>query len=89
MCFGSSSQSLLVLRECLLNFNLLFIFPKFQLLCTMILTRKATISQAKLKLNSVAIDRKRTIPTERPPLVGELHAGRGCSVVSATNSHCR
>jgi hypothetical protein len=25
----------------------------------------------KLKLNSVAIVRKRTIPTERPPLVGE------------------
>jgi hypothetical protein len=28
----------------------------------------------KLKLNSVALVRKRTIPTERPPLVGEVSA---------------
>jgi hypothetical protein len=28
----------------------------------------------KLKLNSVALGRKRTIPTERPPLVGEVSA---------------
>jgi hypothetical protein len=27
-----------------------------------------------LKLNSVALVRKRTIPTERPPLVGEVSA---------------
>jgi hypothetical protein len=27
-----------------------------------------------LKLNSVALDRKRTIPTEQPPLVGEVSA---------------
>jgi hypothetical protein len=26
----------------------------------------------KTKLNSVALVRKRTIPTERPPLVGEI-----------------
>jgi hypothetical protein len=26
------------------------------------------------KLNSVAVVRKRTIPTERPPLVGEVSA---------------
>jgi hypothetical protein len=26
----------------------------------------------KKKLNSVAVVRKRTIPTERPPLVGEV-----------------
>jgi hypothetical protein len=26
------------------------------------------------KLNSVAVARKRTIPTERPPLVGEVSA---------------
>jgi hypothetical protein len=47
----------------------------------------------KLKLNSVAIVSKRTIPTERSPLVGEVlvptFAGRGCCVVSATNSHGR
>jgi hypothetical protein len=38
----------------------------------------------------VALVRKRTIPTDRPPLVGNLSAnfcGRGCCVVSATNSH--
>jgi hypothetical protein len=28
----------------------------------------------KLKLNSMAVVRKRTIPTERPPLVGEVSA---------------
>jgi hypothetical protein len=28
----------------------------------------------KTKLNSVALVRKRTIPTERPPLVGEVSA---------------
>jgi hypothetical protein len=28
----------------------------------------------KLKLNSVALVRKRTIPTERPPLDGEVSA---------------
>jgi hypothetical protein len=38
----------------------------------------------KLQLNSVALVRKRTIPTERPPLVGEV--SKGCYVVSATNS---
>ena len=28
----------------------------------------------KLKLNTVALDRERTIPTERPPPVGEVSA---------------
>jgi hypothetical protein len=43
-----------------------------------------------LKLNSVALVRERNIPTERPPLVGELvptFADRGCRVASATDSH--
>jgi hypothetical protein len=31
-------------------------------------------SDVKLKLNSVALVRKRTIPTERAPLVGEVSA---------------
>jgi hypothetical protein len=38
--------------------------------------------------NSVALVRKRTMPTERPPLVGEVvptFADRGCCVVSATD----
>jgi hypothetical protein len=46
----------------------------------------------KTKLNSVALVRKRTIPAERPPLVGKLvptFADRGCRVISATDSHDR
>jgi hypothetical protein len=44
------------------------------------------------KLNSVALVRERTMPTERPPPVGEVvptSADRGCCVVSATDSHGR
>jgi hypothetical protein len=32
------------------------------------------VGSKKTKLNSVAVVRKRTIPTERPPLVGEVSA---------------
>jgi hypothetical protein len=45
-----------------------------------------------LKVNFVAIVRKRTIPTERPPLSVKLvptFAGRWCCVISVTNSHGR
>jgi hypothetical protein len=31
-------------------------------------------TKTKKKLNSVAVVRKRNIPTERPPLVGEVNA---------------
>jgi hypothetical protein len=44
----------------------------------------------KLKLNSVALVREWTIPTKRPPLVGEVvptFADRGCRVISATDFH--
>jgi hypothetical protein len=45
------------------------------------------------KKNSVALVRERTIPTERPPLVGEVSAkpfaDRGCRVVSAADPHGR
>jgi hypothetical protein len=44
------------------------------------------------KLNSVVLVRERTIPTQRPPRVGEVvptSADRGCRVVSATDSHGR
>jgi hypothetical protein len=42
------------------------------------------------KLNSVTLVRERTIPTKRPPLVGEVNANFcGCSVVSATDPHGR
>jgi hypothetical protein len=37
---------------------------------------------------SVSVVRKRNLPTERLPLVGEV-AGKGCCVVRATNSHGR
>jgi hypothetical protein len=42
--------------------------------------------------NSEAWVRERTIPTERPPLVGKLvptFADRGCHVVSVPDSYCR
>ena len=45
------------------------------------------------KLNSVVLVRERTIPTERPPPVGEVSANflriEGCHVVSATDPHGR
>ena len=48
---------------------------------------------SKLKLNSVALVRERTIPTERPPPVGEVSANflriEGCHVVSATSPRGR
>jgi hypothetical protein len=43
--------------------------------------------KTKNKLRGVLV-RKQTIPTERPPLLGEVSAnfcGRGCRVVSATD----
>jgi hypothetical protein len=36
-------------------------------------------------VNSVTLFRKRTIPTERRPLVNEVSADRGCRVVSVTD----
>ena len=45
------------------------------------------------KKNSVALVRERTIPTERPPPVGEVSANilriEGCHVVIATDPHGR
>jgi hypothetical protein len=42
--------------------------------------------------NSIVLVRERTIPTERPPLVGEVIAnfcGLGCNVVSVTDPYGR
>jgi hypothetical protein len=39
------------------------------------------------KPNSVTEVRERTIPTERPPLVGKAFAYRVCQMVSATDRH--
>jgi hypothetical protein len=45
------------------------------------------------KLNSMALVHERTIPTGRPPPVGEVSANflriEGCHVVSATDPHGR
>jgi len=47
--------------------------------------------EKKTKLNSVALVHERTIPTERPPSVGEVCANFlrivGCHTVSATVTH--
>ena len=59
------------------------------------ISRAAALMQlkTKTKLNSVALVRERTIPTERPPPVGEVSANflrvEGCHVVSATSPHGR
>jgi hypothetical protein len=53
---------------------------------------KLLASNVKTKLNSVALVRERTMPTERPPLVGEVvptFADKGRRVVSSTDSHGR
>jgi hypothetical protein len=39
------------------------------------------------KINSMAWVRERTIPTGRPPLLGEVSANRGCYVVSVTDPY--
>jgi hypothetical protein len=52
------------------------------------LRMKSTALRDLKELNSVALVRERTMPTERPPLVGEVvptFADRGCRVVSATD----
>jgi hypothetical protein len=44
------------------------------------------------KTNSMVWVRERTIPTERPPLVGEVignFADKWCHVVSVTDPYCR
>jgi hypothetical protein len=46
----------------------------FQKLHIQVWTGPSFFSSTKTKLNSVALVRERTIPTERPPLVGEVSA---------------
>jgi hypothetical protein len=51
---------------------------------------EAVGTKTKKKLNSVALARRRTMPTERPPLaveVGAKFADRGCHVVNAVDPH--
>jgi hypothetical protein len=50
------------------------------------------VPRTKTKPKSMALVRERTIPTERPSLLGEVvptFADRRCRVVSATDSHGR
>jgi hypothetical protein len=56
------------------------------------MTRKIFNQRKKLKVNSVALIRERTIPTERLPLVDEVNAefaDRGCRVISTTDPYDR
>jgi hypothetical protein len=49
-------------------------------------------AKCHIKKNSVALVRERTIPTERPPLVGVVSVNftdRRCRVVKATDPHGR
>ena len=55
---------------------------------THVLDRVTTGTGTKTKLNSMALVRERTIPTERPPPVGEVSANF-CHVVSVTVPHGR
>jgi hypothetical protein len=65
-------------------------------ICAALQTLKSKLAQAvgnAKKLNSVALVRERTIPTERSPFflakLVPTFADRGCRVVSATDSHGR
>jgi hypothetical protein len=56
------------------------------------INRLIFVMETKTKLNSVVLIRERTIPIERPPLVGKVSArfaDEGCRVVSSTYSHGR
>jgi hypothetical protein len=48
-----------------------------------------SVTYILVKLNSMVVVRKRTIPTERPAKLVPTFVDRGCFVVSATNSHGR
>jgi hypothetical protein len=58
--------------------------------CKSLIQTPYSYSVSTKKLNSVALVRERTIPNERPPLVGEVVptvADRVCRVVTATDPH--
>jgi hypothetical protein len=58
-----------------------------------ILALKYNTTNKTNKTNSMVLARERTIPTERPPLVGEVIANffvdKGCHVVSVTDPYGR
>jgi hypothetical protein len=59
----------------------------------LVLSWELSVDTEQLELSSVAVVRNELCrPTDRPPLVGEVSGnlcGRGCCVVSSTNSHGR
>jgi hypothetical protein len=62
---------------------------RYEILLKILIVNKCDICDDN---NSVALVRERTIPTERPPLVGEVvptFADRGCHVVGATDPYSR
>jgi hypothetical protein len=64
------------LQTCIIMFK-----KQVQLLCLL------SLNKCTNKTNYMPLVCKRTIPTERPPLVSEVSASdRGCRVVSATGS---
>jgi hypothetical protein len=74
------------------HYDLSVNFPECGLFNRKDVRRKETHPKnTKLKLNSLALVRERTIPTERPPPVDEVSAKllrvEGCHVVSATGPH--
>jgi hypothetical protein len=69
-----------------------FLSPIFVISAQFLILRHKTSKTEREQINSVALVRKWSIPTERPPLVGEVSAkfaDRGCNVVSATDPHGR
>jgi hypothetical protein len=68
-------------------------WPRHSLIYTYSEPVRPYTSPSKVKQNSVASVRKRTIPTERPPLVSEVSANflriEGYHVVSVTNPYGR
>jgi hypothetical protein len=60
--------------------------------CEVNLERLLLLIAKHEKANSVVLVRQRTIPTERPPFVGEISANladRGCRVVSSADPYGR
>jgi hypothetical protein len=78
-------QKTLMHKQLIIQNSVTYIFIWLQISCI-----KMTIKLKKL--NSMVWVRKRTIPTERPPLVGEVianFADRGCHMVSMTDPYSR
>jgi hypothetical protein len=68
------------------------LYPKSRFKGRLTYLLSCLLDRGNWNLNSLAWVRERTIPTERPPLVGEVSANfvdRECHVVSVTDPHGR